>query len=249
VSTPLRQRAAMRRAHLGSGLESTVLSRWHRSAGGGLDLEPLGFAQTESERFYDQLLERVSALPAVEAAGLAYRTLPWTDRSGRELRNSVVVWQPDPEFARVELGGYVGGDLFQALGLEVLEGRGFIASDREGRPQVALVTEALATEFFGGDAVGRSLLVSARGQDQSQALDVRTVGIVEAPRGPGYLRQMSMGAVYLPARLRPGQPACPCSSPGPRTARFSDAPPSSRGSHPDPADRASLPGHTLPPER
>lgn len=106
------------------------------------DLEPLGFAQPESERFYDQLLERVSALPAVEAAGLAYRTLPWTDRSGRELRNSVVVWQPDPEFARVELGGYVGGDFFQALGLEVLEGRGFIASDREGRPQVALVTEA-----------------------------------------------------------------------------------------------------------
>jgi ABC-type antimicrobial peptide transport system permease subunit len=54
----------------------------------------------------------------------------------------------------------VDGDYFGVLGIELLEGRLFDASDREGSAPVVVVNDRLAAEHFGGvSAVGRTIMV------------------------------------------------------------------------------------------
>jgi hypothetical protein len=53
---------------------------------------------------------------------------------------------------------FVTADSFDALGIPVLEGRGFTAADRLGAQPVAVVSQGLASKYFqGGQAVGRTL--------------------------------------------------------------------------------------------
>jgi predicted permease len=157
-----------------------------------LDLAQLRFSSVESNAFYAALLDRASKLPGVEAAGLSGRDLLWTSApsgfhevwlSGRDL-----LWTPDadpgysrpldPRGGRLTLSGSAGGDLFKALGLDLLQGRDFATADRRDIPEVAIVTERLASMMQGG-ALGRSLHVST-GPGTPEA-DVRIVGIVESP--------------------------------------------------------------------
>ncbi len=172
------------------------------------DLEQLRFSSVEADAFYERLLDRVSTLPGVEAAGLAHRTMLWKfGVGGLVLKNSVAAWRPAdrPEDARVYSGGYTAGDLTEVLGLGLLEGRVFTQEDREGTPKVAILTEPLASQLFDGPAVGQILSVSTRDQD---AQSVRIVGVVEAPRDPHYRRDGdgSVPAVFLPSLLQE-QPA------------------------------------------
>ena len=173
------------------------------------DLEQLRFSSAEADAFYERLLDRVSTLPGVEAAGLADRTMLWKfGVGGLGLSNSVVAWRPADrrEDARVYSGGYAAGDLTEALGLGLLEGREFTPEDREGTPEVAILTEPLASQLFEGPAVGQILSVSAREPD-APSVDVRIVGVVEAPRDPHYGRgDGSVPTVFLPSVLQE-QPA------------------------------------------
>jgi hypothetical protein len=65
--------------------------------------------------------------------------------------------------------------LFRALGLDLLQGRDFALADRLDIPEVAIVTERLASMIQGG-ALGRSLHVSTL--PGAPEADVRIVGIV-----------------------------------------------------------------------
>jgi hypothetical protein len=66
------------------------------------------------------------------------------------------------------------------VGLGLIEGRGFVAADQREIPEVAIVTERLASEIFDDPALGRSLSVSTPFPDAVEA-DVRIVGILESP--------------------------------------------------------------------
>jgi predicted permease len=70
-------------------------------------------------------------------------------------------------------------DLFRALGMPVLRGRGFLPSDREGAPQVAVLSESAARRLWPGeDALGKRMRPA---QDTSGAW-VTVVGIVPDTR-------------------------------------------------------------------
>jgi hypothetical protein len=88
--------------------------------------------------------------------------------------------------------------LLRALGLDVLHGRGFTPADRRDIPEVAIVTERLASMMQGG-ALDRSLHVGVPG---SPAADVRIVGIVESPVE---IYGQEVAALFFPSPFFPSQ--------------------------------------------
>lgn len=109
--------------------------------------------------FYERLLERVSAIPGVEAAG-ATATDPFRQFG---FGNSVTPEEAAP-FAppsglvqagwRAVTPGY-----FAAAGVPVLAGRAFTADDRDDGPRVVMVSQSLAARLWPGEsAVGRRIL-------------------------------------------------------------------------------------------
>ena len=173
------------------------------------DLAQLRFSSEESNAFYAALLDRVSKLPGVEAAGLSGRDLLWSSASGFGnqlfLSGRDLLWTSDaeqlgltlvsPDGRRVTTAGAAGGDFFRALGLDLLQGRDFAPADRRDIPEVAIVTERLASMMQGG-ALGRSLRV---GPGTPEA-DVRIVGIVESP---AELYGQDVAAIFFPSPFFP----------------------------------------------
>ncbi|HLM55388.1 MAG TPA: ABC transporter permease [Pyrinomonadaceae bacterium] len=114
------------------------------------------YAEKEQvNRFHRQALERVAALPGVEAACVS-NTLP-----------GLPTWQNDiaVEGHKVNPGeelnvdwSIVSEDYFRVMGVPVLRGRSFTAQEaREGLP-VVLVDQRLAERFWpGGEAVGKHI--------------------------------------------------------------------------------------------
>ena len=161
------------------------------------NLAQLRFSSAESDAFYAALLDGVSRLPGVGAAGLSSRNL------GRG-------WDPfDPANAvRVDPGNgpdgrllrasaSAGGDYFKALGLDLVQGREFVAADRREIPDVAIVTERLASQLFKDAALGRSLRASTPFPGAVPA-DLRIVGIVKSPLG---LSGEEVQAVFFPSHF------------------------------------------------
>ena len=179
------------------------------------DLAQLRGSSVESNAFYAALLEQVSTVPGVEAAGLSGRNLLWTSGSS-PWSNQVFLSGPDllwtadalrgsqtfmdpARSRRFTLAGSAGGELLRALGLDVLHGRGFTPADRRDIPEVAIVTERLASMMQGG-ALDRSLHVST--VPGSPAADVRIVGIVESPVE---IYGQEVAAIFFPSPFFPSQ--------------------------------------------
>jgi putative ABC transport system permease protein len=93
------------------------------------------------------------------------------------------------------VGGSADGDFFRAVGLDLLQGREFVAADRRDIPEVAIVTERLASQIFQGAALGRTVHVSTLGRDA----DVRIVGIVESPAD---LYSQDVAAIFFPSPVQ-----------------------------------------------
>jgi predicted permease len=168
------------------------------------DLEPLKLPPGETEIFYRHLLDGASRIPGAEAVGIARHTSVWTFGQG-SASASLIVWRPTdgPDDGQVAIGGVAGGDLFDAVGLRIVEGRGFTEADRHLRPQVAVVNET-AARAVKGPAVGSLLRVAPRTGDFQSSTEVRIIGVVEAAIEPRLERGETPAAkVYLPSPIQP----------------------------------------------
>jgi putative ABC transport system permease protein len=154
------------------------------------DLAQLRFSSTESDAFYAALLDGASRLPGVEAAGLSSRDLArgWTV----DFANTVVLKTGNGPVGSAS--GSAVGDYFKVVGLDLLQGREFVAADQREIPGVAIVTQRLASQRFDGAALGRSLRVSTGFRD-APAADVQIVGVVESPVG---LSGEEVSAIFFP---------------------------------------------------
>ena len=107
--------------------------------------------------FYDRLLDNIRALPGVEAASVT-SLLPF----GPEDRTMVITpvgYEPRPGQSQVTPNwSIVGPGYFDALDIEVLEGRTFEESDGPG-PQRAIIIDAWLAKYFWPDhsALGRQM--------------------------------------------------------------------------------------------
>jgi putative ABC transport system permease protein len=128
----------------------------------------------QANAFFDQLLERIRALPGATAAG-GVDPLPMTgsdSTTGVLIEGNPILPPADrPEVGeRLVTPGYFG-----AMGIPLLRGRDLASADRAGRPQVLIVNEAFAHRFFpNGDALGKRV-----GLDNDGKIDwAEIVGVV-----------------------------------------------------------------------
>jgi putative ABC transport system permease protein len=172
------------------------------------DLEEMRSSTDQSNAFYAALLDRASRLPGVEAAGLSGRDLLWSGSGfanlyfvdpGPDGREGPEPLGPGGPLSRPVVGGSAAGDLFRTLGIDLVEGRDFVEADWRDRPEVAIVTERLASELFDGAAVGRNLRVPELGNGATEA-NLRVVGIVESPEE---LNGQDVAAFFGPAPFLP----------------------------------------------
>ncbi|HEX7090945.1 MAG TPA: ABC transporter permease [Longimicrobiales bacterium] len=120
------------------------------------DLQTQGYTEAQGRAFYEQLSERVAALPGVVGVTLA-RNVPLSGGGGRRF-TGVEGYEPAPGEDMEFHFNVVGPEYFEVMRVPLVRGRGFTAADREGAPQVAVVNETFARRFWPGeDAIGKRL--------------------------------------------------------------------------------------------
>jgi putative ABC transport system permease protein len=107
--------------------------------------------------FYRDVLERVGALPQVQAAGAVSRIPLGGEGGGYALDVETHPLAPGaaPPWAD---GWKITPGYLEAMGIRLVEGRAFTEADREDAPAVALVNESFARRFWpGASAVGQRI--------------------------------------------------------------------------------------------
>jgi predicted permease len=120
-----------------------------------IDARSTGYKGTALANLYNQILERLAAIPGARSASMSLM-LPVTGGGGWNNGVDVEGYAPRAdEDMRLYLNS-VGPNYFHTLGTRVLAGREFQLSDTENSPKVAIVNQSMAAYFFpGGNAVGK----------------------------------------------------------------------------------------------
>jgi len=138
------------------------------------------------QRFFENLLERVRAIPGVRTVG-AISNLPLNDGGTNTFR---VEGEAEPDQAAQPEGTrrQVAGDYFQAMGIPLLAGRLFTARDDSTAQPALVLSAALAKRWFpGGVAVGRRVRFYAFPDTTWEVIGVVgdvTVGRIDAEAPP-----------------------------------------------------------------
>jgi putative ABC transport system permease protein len=131
--------------------------------------------------FFRQIIERVSALPGVEAVG-AISHLPFGGRGvnlGFTLQGHEVAASEDTTRAEVRV---VSPGYFDAMAIPLIEGRAFTEQDSSSSPPVILVNQSFVRQFLSGATpLGRRLRVKL-----GKGFEGEIVGVVGDVRHRGY---------------------------------------------------------------
>lgn len=158
---------------------------------------------TKAEQFYQQLSNRVQALPGVQSVSFA-QSAPLSYFYSPAFASPVFVEGHEP--AQGENPPFVGNNtvgpnFFRTLGVPLLSGREFTDRDREGAPRVAIVNETLVRDLFPNtNPIGQRLRVLSR-----QPSTWEIVGVVKDSKYRS-LGEDSMPYIFLPYLQNP-QPA------------------------------------------
>ncbi|MBA2258843.1 MAG: ABC transporter permease, partial [Acidobacteria bacterium] len=150
--------------------------------------------------FFHITIERMQALPGVEAAGAA-SAMPFANanidiKSGIEIvgREQKAAADQRQVYVTIATPGY-----FRAMSIPLREGRFLEAIDGQKAPRVAVISEALRRrEWPGGSPVGRRIRVRWHGQ----VLESEIVGVISQIRHEG-LDSVPRAEVFLPFEQAP----------------------------------------------
>ncbi|MCK7593538.1 ABC transporter permease [Pseudomarimonas salicorniae] len=175
----------------------------------GLDIEAVasfsvaprrnGYGAEQADAFYSRLEERLAAVPG--ALSVTSSMVPLL--SGSDWGTNVEVEGRERE--RGDDHSYyneIGLNFFDTLGVRLLAGRDFAASDTGERPRVAIVNQRFAEKFgLGREAVGKRMGLGSGNVE----LDIEIVGIVA---GSSYdsIRDQGKEQFFLPRRQTGGHP-------------------------------------------
>ncbi|NDQ58754.1 MAG: ABC transporter permease [Acidipila sp.] len=158
----------------------------------------LQYNPAQTQRFYKLLTERARATPGVQSAGLTQRPPLGLGAFDR------LAFVPDGFQMPRDRENYtatmdtVDEGFFPTMGIAILRGRGFQASDTADAPRVAVVNEQFAKHYWPGtDAVGKHIrLESASGTSVEVVGVAQTVTYRETTEKP-------TDFVYLPLAQHP----------------------------------------------
>ncbi|HXT14966.1 MAG TPA: ABC transporter permease [Gemmatimonadaceae bacterium] len=143
------------------------------------------------EQFYTPLIARLRAIPGVRSVG-ATTVLPIQD--GQTDRYFSIVGRPsedDPSRMPDAQWRVVTPDYLQTLGIRVIAGRGFTASDTRGTENVMVVNQELVKRYFPGESpLGKQIEASGH--------TCRIIGVVKSVRQVG-LDQEALPEFYVSA--------------------------------------------------
>jgi predicted permease len=126
------------------------------------DLKLQGYSVEQSHAFYQQITERVEALPGVRSASFT-AVVPL---GGVFTRASVRIAgrnYAQNESEKIACNG-VGANYFQTMGIPLTRGRSFDQTDLNDDREVVIINEAMAERFWPGeDALGKQIFGFAKG--------------------------------------------------------------------------------------
>ena len=139
----------------------------------GVAPELNGYAPSRSRAFFQQAEEALSAAPGV--TGVAASMVPLLTGSNWGTDVSVEGFKSGPDIDDNARFNEISAGYFHTLGVPILAGREFMASDVATAPKVAIVNEEFARKFnLGRNAVGKSMSTNS----QAKNLDILIVGLV-----------------------------------------------------------------------
>ena len=153
-------------------------------------------AMTTGYPYLQQMIDRVKAMPGVIdvalAAHLPMSGYAWTTSVRRSDRPVEPGRQAPPVGWR-----FVHGDYFRTMRIPLKYGRAFTDADRSNAPQVAILNETLARQFFDDPAaaIGRTLVMRSGRTGQDETVEI--VGVV------GDVRHLSLDREPLGEAFRP----------------------------------------------
>ncbi len=178
-------------------LEGTSFAKDHLLMTG---FEPrlMQYSLAQTKQFYKLLAERVRQVPGVQSEAIT-QNIPL----GEDGFDSVVFVPEGFQMPRDRENfnstlDTVDEGYFETMGIPILRGRGFLGSDTEDAPHVAVVNEQFAKHYWpGADAVGKHIRLESR--------DGTRVEIVGVARTVNYLNtgEKPMDFVYLPLTQHP----------------------------------------------
>jgi predicted permease len=161
-----------------------------------LDASSAGYSEdARLGRLYDEIEQRVQALPGVASAAFSFFTFNeggWTEFAFAKgytptSANDNLVWN-----------NVVGPDYFTAMGLPVVDGRALARQDGDNTPKVAVISETMARRMFPGQsAVGRHFGLG--GIEHSEEFEI--VGVVKDAKYQS-LAETGRIAAYYPRAQR-----------------------------------------------
>ena len=146
-----------------------------------VDLERSGYKDERSRVFGQQLLERLRAMPGVEAAGFA--SMGILEGGGWGMGFTVEGFTPKPGDSAGSMVNAVSPGYLEALQARIVRGRGFTEQDarlpakgEEWPYRTAVVNETFVKTYFGTrDPIGRHVGI---GGDPGTATPITIVGVV-----------------------------------------------------------------------
>lgn len=128
----------------------------------------------DDETYFPTLIERLEALPEIEASGIAQAA---PGQIGFRQVVSPMRWQPTDGISAVF--NAVTPGFFKTLGVPVVVGRDFSWADHGRAPRVAILTRSLAQRLFpSGDPLGQRIRIGTQPYRQ----DLEVIGIVADAR-------------------------------------------------------------------
>jgi predicted permease len=141
-------------------------------------IDPVDVGYKEDARLvnlYQQIEERVGALPGVRAASISFFTF---NQGAWDGAVTVSGNNPPSEIPNDVLFNVIGPDYFKTMEIPLLAGRPFNAHDTAVSPKVAVINETMAKEFFpGGSPIGRHF--GMVGEEPKTKTDIEVVGVVK----------------------------------------------------------------------
>jgi putative ABC transport system permease protein len=100
----------------------------------------------------------------------------------------------------------VSPEFFQTMGLRLMRGRGFAATDVDGQPPVVIVNERLASQFGDGDPVGHRINLGEWVTVVGVVSDARRQSLDAAPKPAVYLPYQQFVLPYMSVVVRTEAP-------------------------------------------
>src|SRR6516165_2741561 len=125
-----------------------------------IPLVTAGYDAPRAKIFQDELIQRVRALPGIEAAAYA-RVVPLSYQSYSSTPIAVDGFEPPANGESTdELYNEVSPDYFATMGIPLISGREFTRADDENAPRVAIVNQTMVARYWRGqNPIGQRLQV------------------------------------------------------------------------------------------